>query len=213
MNKLVLAVLLFCTAAVAQIKPTRVEQADLGAPPLVTGMPPNAVTWTGWTNGVGSTLYLDPNSFTVGPLGRVAIINTWRGTYDASQAYPAGAFVVLGGALYVSNTVVPANLNPPASMCGSPATQQCWSLVFTGGSTQVSGAGNRVDNEVPAGTIDGTNVAFTLSNAPSGATLHLYRNGIRQTPGRDFTLAGKVITFVAANVPSGPDALLADYSF
>ncbi len=204
MNKYVLSLLFLTVSLCAQ---TKVSESQIGAPPLVTGMPANATTVQGWTNGVGSTLYFDPATFTIGPLGKIALVSplTWRGIYDSNQSYPAGVFVVLGGALYISNTPVPANLNPPTSLCGSPATQQCWSLVLTGGGTQVSaGAGNRVDNEVPAGVVDGTNVAFTLANAPAGATLHLYRN---------YTLAGKVITFVSGNVPSGPDALLADYSF
>ncbi len=137
-----LALLILIAGAIqAQQKPTTVSTNQLGAPPLVTGIPSGATTLQGWTNGVGSTLYLDPQTFTIGPLGRIGLLTsqTWRGVYDANQTYPAGMFVVSGGALYISNLSVPPQLNPPASRCGSPATEPCWSLVLTGAGTGTIG--------------------------------------------------------------------------
>ena len=69
---------------------------------------------------------------------------------------------------------------------------------------------NFVFNEVPSGTINGTNVTFTLAHTPqAGTALHL--NGLRQTPGatNDFTISGATITFNAA--PIVGDEILADY--
>lgn len=68
-----------------------------------------------------------------------------------------------------------------------------------------------VDDEVPTGTIDGTNVTFTLAgvaNPPAG--VHLYVNGLRTavssvTPGASDT------TIVLAAAPQVGDVISADY--
>ena len=76
-------------------------------------------------------------------------------------------------------------------------------------------AANFADEETPAGTINGSNVTFTLANTPSGTSLHLYKNGIRQIAGgsSDYTLSGATITFLAGNVPQTGDLLYADYRY
>jgi hypothetical protein len=64
------------------------------------------------------------------------------------------------------------------------------------------------------GTIDGTNVVFTLANPPSPAAgLVLFRNGVAQKNGLDYTLAGSTITFVTAATPQAGDTLLAWYRY
>ena len=60
------------------------------------------------------------------------------------------------------------------------------------------GGGNIIDNEIPVGTIDGTNDTFTLSHTPTAGVEHLYLNGARQTPTLDYTIVADTITF---NVP------------
>jgi len=70
------------------------------------------------------------------------------------------------------------------------------------------------DQETVGGTIDGTNVAFTLANPPSPAAgLVLFRNGVAQKNGLDYTLAGNTITFVTAATPHPGDVLLAWYRY
>jgi hypothetical protein len=69
-----------------------------------------------------------------------------------------------------------------------------------------------VDGDAPAGLVDGANTAFTLSAWPSpAASLALYRNGMLQKPGQDFTLSGNQIQFVPAAAPQPGDTLLASY--
>lgn len=68
-----------------------------------------------------------------------------------------------------------------------------------------------VDGETPAGTLNGTNLIFTLAFQPAASSLHLYRNGLRQKLGLDYTLSGNTITFLVAAVPQPGDTLLADY--
>jgi hypothetical protein len=71
---------------------------------------------------------------------------------------------------------------------------------------------NFVDAESPGGVVDGSNTTFTLAGTPSPATsLHLFRNGVRQKAGFDFTLSGSTVTFISAATPQPGDTLLADY--
>jgi hypothetical protein len=52
-----------------------------------------------------------------------------------------------------------------------------------------------VDAETPGGTLDGVNATFTLAGTPNPpASLTLWRNGLTQKPGLDFSLSGSTIT-------------------
>ena len=69
------------------------------------------------------------------------------------------------------------------------------------------------DGETPGGSINGTNLAFTLAAAPSPATsLRLYKNGMLEQQGSDYTLSGTTITFNSASTaPQTGDVLMASY--
>jgi len=86
--------------------------------------------------------------------------------------------------------------------------------VMVDGSTgPCGGAGPQfVDGEVPGGVIDGTNANFTLANTPNPTTsLVLFRNGVVQNPGQDYTLNGSTVQFLAGAIPQPGDALTAWY--
>jgi hypothetical protein len=69
-----------------------------------------------------------------------------------------------------------------------------------------------VDGETPAGTINGANAAFTLSGVPNPvASLALYRNGLLEKQGLDYTVSGNAITFLSGAIPQSGDALTASY--
>jgi hypothetical protein len=69
-----------------------------------------------------------------------------------------------------------------------------------------------VDGDSPAGIVDGSNTSFTLSAVPAPASsLAVYRNGVLQKTGQDYTLTGGTIQFVAAAAPQPGDTLLAGY--
>ncbi len=69
-----------------------------------------------------------------------------------------------------------------------------------------------VDQETPAGSINGVNAAFTLSQSPSpSSSLVIYRNGVRLTPGVDYTAVGTAVTFGSTLVPQTGDTLLCTY--
>lgn len=69
-----------------------------------------------------------------------------------------------------------------------------------------------VDGETPSGVIDGVNLSFTLSGTPEPvASLQVFRNGLLQKRGTDYTISGSSLVFVPASVPQAGDLLLAYY--
>jgi hypothetical protein len=69
-----------------------------------------------------------------------------------------------------------------------------------------------VAGEVPSGVVSGANQFFTLASVPGPPeSLQLYRNGVLQKMGLDYTLSGKIVTFALAAMPQPGDVLLAYY--
>jgi hypothetical protein len=69
-----------------------------------------------------------------------------------------------------------------------------------------------MDAEIPGGTMNGANTAFALASPPAPTTsLTLFRNGILQRIGTDFTLSGTAITFATGSVPQTGDYVRAYY--
>jgi hypothetical protein len=68
-----------------------------------------------------------------------------------------------------------------------------------------------VGEEIPSGTINGSNTSFSLANTPLAGSLLLYQNGIRlrSGAGNDYTISGATITMITAPVTG--DLLLATY--
>ncbi len=68
------------------------------------------------------------------------------------------------------------------------------------------------DDETPAGVVDGSNISFALAAQPSPPlSLILFRNGMAQKQGFDYTLTGAVVQFAAGNGPQPGDTLAAWY--
>jgi hypothetical protein len=91
------------------------------------------------------------------------------------------------------------------------AVGQVGDCVLVDGTTGPCGAPTFSDAETPGGIVDGSNNNFTLANVPSGTSLMLFRNGLYQTLGFDYTLAGLSIQFTSGAVPEPGDALVASY--
>lgn len=81
--------------------------------------------------------------------------------------------------------------------------------------SQNGGSGGTRTEEVPSGTVNGSNDTFTLSNSPLSNTLNLFLNGLRQKSGasNDYTLSGSTITFTAGMIPQTGDSLIAQYIY
>lgn len=68
------------------------------------------------------------------------------------------------------------------------------------------------DGETLGGVVNGANTAFTTSVPPTPASsLALYRNGVMQKAGQDYTLNGNSVQFLAVSTPQIGDTLLAYY--
>ena len=90
----------------------------------------------------------------------------------------------------------------------------CVRVDGTAGPCGTGGGGNItfVDLEIPAGTLNGVNAAFTLSTTPAPASsVHLFRNGLLQRQGTDYNLSAATATFVTGAIPQPGDILLASY--
>lgn len=98
-----------------------------------------------------------------------------------------------------------------AGVSGSPGD-----CVHVDGTAGACGSGGGpagfVDMETPAGTVNGVNTQFALTQAPFPAgSLHLFRNGILQKASVDYVLTGSEITFLAVATPQVGDLLSASY--
>lgn len=71
--------------------------------------------------------------------------------------------------------------------------------------------GDFIHNETPSGSVNGSNVTFTLANTPQSGKLLLFLNGLLQEEGsgNDFTISGTTITMAVA--PTTGDKLRATY--
>ncbi|HUB32809.1 MAG TPA: hypothetical protein VMA31_07265 [Bryobacteraceae bacterium] len=109
---------------------------------------------------------------------------------------PAGAAIVDSSGLLETAAGVPTDclhVDGSSGPCGAQAPS------FT-------------DADIPAGVVDGSNATFTLSATPAPtASLSLYRNGLLQKAGQDYTLTGQSLQFAAGAVPQPGDTLLASY--
>lgn len=65
--------------------------------------------------------------------------------------------------------------------------------------------------EMPSGTANGSNNIFTLSAVPQQGKLALFKNGVRQESGIDYSVSGATVTFTSVATPQSGDVLIADY--
>jgi hypothetical protein len=70
-----------------------------------------------------------------------------------------------------------------------------------------------VNRETPTGTVNGSNVTFTLAHTPVSGTERILVNGIEQDAGagNDYTLAGGTLTFLTGAIPQTNDKVRATY--
>lgn len=86
------------------------------------------------------------------------------------------------------------------------ASKQIIQIGGSGGS-----AGTFIEWEIPSGSINSSNLNFSLINIPSTNRDKIYLNGVRQKRPLDYTMSSNIITFVTAPIPW--DILLADYNY
>lgn len=138
------------------------------------------------------------------PAGQTSIlIGDVTGLQDELGARPTKDTSYAAG-----RVVIATSAGTIGSAFGSPA--DC--VHVDGTSAPCGGGGTFTDSEVPIGTINGTNAYFSVSGTPSpAASLALFRNGILQKQGLDYSLNSNTITFVTAAIPQAGDVLIASY--
>lgn len=138
-------------------------------------------------------------------------------TFDISQVIGLESELslrpVMGAGFAVSRTAVIDALGDIDGAAGN--SSDC---VHVDGTSGPCGSGTSsisfADNEVPSGTINGTNAVFTLANSPSPASsLSLFRNGMLLRPSIDYTLSAAAVTFLGTAIPQVGDNLQASYRY
>ena len=164
----------------------RVRDVRLSSGTVIGPAPSTTPIQVGDVTGLANALAVRPTEGAGYSIGRAAVINP-SGQIDAASGN-------LGDCMHVDGS---------SGACG------------TGGS---GGSGGILplysDAETPGGTLNGINAAFTLLFAPSPVnSLILFRNGLLQTHGFDFALAGNVVTFLPGSIPQAGDELSASYRY
>lgn len=163
---------------------------------LSTTVAANATAVSGLTttvNGLSSTVTGNSNS--------LASLNT---TVTGLSSTVTGNSSAISGLTTGLNTLTSTVTGLSSTVSGLVTTVNSLSA----GGTSVA----FVDGATPSGTINGTNAAFALASAPSPTgSLELYRNGVLQAAGVDFTLSGTAITFLGNSIPQTGDVLQAYY--
>ena len=96
------------------------------------------------------------------------------------------------------------------AVVGNPS--DCVLVDGTSGPCGSTSGAQYVEAETPAGVVDGSNATFTLAGAPSQpSSLSLFRNGVLQQVGSDYTLTGSTVQFLAGAIPQLGDTLMAGY--
>lgn len=121
--------------------------------------------------------------------------------------------IATAGTDYLTPTGSSAALSVGSSSAFGVLKVDGTSITATAGVISAASSPNFVDNEVPSGTVNGSNATFTLAHTPVSTSLSLYLNGILQAAGagKDYTISTGTITML--NVPITGDTLLANYRF
>jgi hypothetical protein len=169
-------------------------------PPSNVPLPVSSIRISGSGSVIGSTGGTTGNTvITIADVtGLTAALNL-RPTMGAGFTISRAAIIDASGAIdgAVGNLSDCLHVDGSSGACGTGSTGGTSSLTF-------------VDGETPGGAVNGVNAAFTLANAPLPASsLALYRNGLLQKVGLDYTLSNSSITFIG--VPQPADVLSASY--
>jgi hypothetical protein len=125
---------------------------------------------------------------------------------DAWTEVP-GAFVVVEEGSANADTVWLCTSNQGGTLNTTAIT---WQQIPTSAGLTNS---NFADKETPSGSINGSNVTFTLANTPVSGSEHLYLNGqlLESGAGNDYTISSATITMASA--PGSGERLKASYRF
>lgn len=127
-----------------------------------------------------------------------------RATDMDAWAEVPGAFVIVEEGTANADTIWLCTSNAGGTLNTTAIT---WQNIPTTGLL----ASNFVTRESPSGSINSSNVTFTLANTPTAGTEEIFLNGILLEPGagNDYTISGATITMLTA--PLTGERLRANY--
>lgn len=108
-------------------------------------------------------------------------------------------------------------VTPPSSAVPVWAAPGAGCSISTAGALSCAGTpftlATPVVGEIPSGTVNGTNAAFTLANTPNSAyPLSVWIDGLhRFTENTDYTISGATITFASGAIPQTGQTVNVDY--
>lgn len=96
----------------------------------------------------------------------------------------------------------------------APATGTVLTATYIIGSqVMINGSNSLVTDEVPTGTINGTNKTFTVARAYVGASLEVFVNGLKQRRVVHFTENPTAATFTLDEAPLTGDDIMVNYQY
>lgn len=126
---------------------------------------------------------------------------------DASLEVSSGLRVKHGttGQVYIASAT---GVCTPVTMSGDATIIADGTLTVA---STVFKSANFITRETPTGSINGSNVTFTLANTPTAGTEEVFLNGIQQEPGagNDYTISSATITYLTA--PISGDKIRVNY--
>lgn len=137
----------------------------------------------------------------------LATVNSNVGSFGDATHVPAFTVNAKGLTTAVTSTAItfPVTASNSVAFTNKSGNISQW----TNDSGYITSAASFVTGEVPSGTVNGSNVTFTLANTPTSGTVRVFQNGLRDKVTTDYTISGTTITFVTA--PLTGDLLLTDY--
>lgn len=159
-----------------------------------------------------------------GVLSSEAQLSLSRGGTASDLSSAAGDRILVsnsGGTALVEHSAITANRALASDGNGLPVASATTdtelgylSGVTSAVQTQLDAKADTADfvvREVPSGSINGSNTAFTLAFTPQAGSEHVFLNGILQESGagNDYTISGSTITYLSA--PQTGDKLHVSY--
>ena len=188
--------------------PTRATDADSSAK-VTAGL--TTFVSEGTTNGNSAWQLTTDDTITLGTTSLVFAQVAGGATYTAGSglSLTGSAFSVVtgtAGQVYIANG---SGVLTPTTLSGDVSSVSSAGAVTL--ATTVVKTSGYIVRETPSGTINGSNVTFTLANTPVSGTEQVFLNGILQEPGsgNDYTISSSTITYLTA--PATGDRLRVTY--